>query len=406
MFSTRLTFPGAQGDTLSARLERPVGPARAAALFAHCFTCSKDLKAIRRISRSLVEEGIAVFAFDFTGLGESEGSFADTNFSSNIEDLEAAARFMESEIGAPALLVGHSLGGAAVLAAAHRLESVRAVATIGAPSDPAHLVTTLEEAAPELATASEAEITLAGRPFRIKRQLLDDLKEQRLIELVSTLGRPLMIFHSPVDETVSVDHAAVLYQAARHPKSFVSLDTADHLLLQKPEDAAFVGQVLAAWVKRYLPPLEDDAPHRDLLDAVVVESGPSGYATRIHAGRHHLWADEPVAVGGTDTGPNPYDLLLSALGACTTITLRMYADRKQWPLEGIRATLRHQKVHARDCEDCESETGYVDRIDRELTFLGPLDEAQRKRLLEIADKCPVHKTLHSEVVVDTREERA
>jgi len=406
MFSTRLTFPGAQGDTLSARLERPVGPARAAALFAHCFTCSKDLKAIRRISRSLVEEGIAVFAFDFTGLGESEGSFADTNFSSNIEDLEAAARFMESEIGAPALLVGHSLGGAAVLAAAHRLESVRAVATIGAPSDLAHLVTTLEEAAPELATASEAEITLAGRPFRIKRQLLDDLKEQRLIELVSTLGRPLMIFHSPVDETVSVDHAAVLYQAARHPKSFVSLDTADHLLLQKPEDAAFVGQVLAAWVKRYLPPLEDDAPHRDLLDAVVVESGPSGYATRIHAGRHHLWADEPVAVGGTDTGPNPYDLLLSALGACTTITLRMYADRKQWPLEGIRATLRHQKVHARDCEDCESETGYVDRIDRELTFLGPLDEAQRKRLLEIADKCPVHKTLHSEVVVDTREERA
>jgi len=406
MFSTRLTFPGAQGDTLSARLERPVGPARAAALFAHCFTCSKDLKAIRRISRSLVEEGIAVFAFDFTGLGESEGSFADTNFSSNIEDLEAAARFMESEIGAPALLVGHSLGGAAVLAVAHRLESVRAVATIGAPSDPAHLVTTLEEAAPELATASEAEITLAGRPFRIKRQLLDDLKEQRLIELVSTLGRPLMIFHSPVDETVSVDHAAVLYQAARHPKSFVSLDTADHLLLQKPEDAAFVGQVLAAWVKRYLPPLEDDAPHRDLLDAVVVESGPSGYATRIHAGRHHLWADEPVAVGGTDTGPNPYDLLLSALGACTTITLRMYADRKQWPLEGIRATLRHQKVHARDCEDCESETGYVDRIDQELTFLGPLDEAQRKRLLEIADKCPVHKTLHSEVVVDTREERA
>ena len=406
MSSTRLTFPGAHGDTLSARLERPVGPTRAAALFAHCFTCSKDLKAVRRISQSLVEEGIAVFAFDFTGLGESEGAFADTNFSSNIADLEAAARFMESEIGAPALLVGHSLGGAAVLAAAHRLESVRAVATIGAPSDPAHLVTTLEEAAPELATAGEAEVTLAGRPFRIKRQLLDDLKEQRLIELVSTLGRPLMIFHSPVDETVSVDHAAVLYQAARHPKSYVSLDTADHLLLQKPEDAALVGQVLAAWVKRYLPPLEDDAPHRDLLDVVVVEGGPNGYATRIHAGRHHLWADEPVAVGGTDTGPNPYDLLLSALGACTTITLRMYADRKQWPLEGIRATLKHQRVHARDCEDCESETGYVDLIDRELTFLGPLDETQRKRLLEIADKCPVHKTLHSEVVVTTREAKA
>jgi putative redox protein len=405
MSSTRLTFPGAHGDNLSARLERPVGPVRAAALFAHCFTCSKDLKAVRRISRALVEEGIAVFSFDFTGLGESAGEFADTNFSSNIEDLEAAARFMESEVGAPALLVGHSLGGAAVLAAAHRLENVVAVATIGAPSDPAHLVTTLERAAPELAAKDEAEVTLAGRSFRIKRQLLDDLKEQRLIKLVETLGRPLMIFHSPVDEVVSVDHAGVLYKAARHPKSYLSLDMADHLLLKNPDDAAFVGQVLAAWVKRYIPSLEADAPHRDLLDAVVVEGGPTGYDMLIHAGRHHLTADEPVTVGGTDTGPNPYDLLLSSLGACTTITLRMYADRKQWPLEGVRATLRHKKVHARDCEDCESEKGYVDRIDRELTFEGPLDEAQRKRLLEIADMCPVHKTLHSEVVVDTREVR-
>ncbi len=214
-----------------------------------------------------------------------------------------------------------------------------------------------------------------------------------------------MIFHSPVDEVVSVDHAGVLYKAARHPKSYLSLDMADHLLLKNPDDAAFVGQVLAAWVKRYIPPLEADAPHRDLLDAVVVEGGPTGYDMLIHAGRHHLTADEPLSVGGTDTGPNPYDLLLSAVGACTTITLRMYADRKQWPLEGIRATLRHKKVHARDCEDCESEKGYVDRIDRELTFEGPLDEAQRKRLLEIADMCPVHKTLHSEVVVDTREVR-
>ena len=400
MFSTRLTFSGAQGDALSARLERPVGPVRAAALFAHCFTCSKDLKAVRRISRSLVEEGIAVFSFDFTGLGESEGAFADTNFTSNVEDLEAAARFMESEVGAPALLVGHSLGGAAVLAAAHGLESVRAVATIGAPSDPAHLVTTLERAAPELTAAGEAEVKLAGRTFRIKRQLLDDLKEQRLIELVSTLGRPLMIFHSPVDETVSVDHAAVLYKAARHPKSYVSLDMADHLLLKDPADAALVGKILAAWVERYLPAAQS---HEDAEGAVVVETGPSGYATQVHAGHHHLSADEPVSVGGTDTGPSPYDLLMAALGACTTITLRMYANRKEWPLEGVRATLRHQKVHAKDCEECESETGYIDRIDRELEFLGPLDEDQRRRLLDIADKCPVHKTLHSEVVVDTRE---
>jgi alpha-beta hydrolase superfamily lysophospholipase len=264
MFSTRLTFPGARGDTLAARLERPVGPIRAAALFAHCFTCSKDFKAVRRISRALVEEGVAVFSFDFTGLGESEGAFADTNFSSNIDDLEAAARFMETEVGAPELLVGHSLGGAAVLAAAHRLERVRAVATIGAPSDPAHLVTTLKRAAPDLAAAGEAEVTLAGRQFRIKQQLLDDLKEQRLIELVATLGRPLMIFHSPVDETVSIEHAATLYQAARHPRSFVSLDGADHLLLRDPGDAAFVGKVLAAWVERYLPPVSSlDDPERE-----------------------------------------------------------------------------------------------------------------------------------------------
>ena len=286
-----------------------------------------------------------------------------------------------------------------MLAVAHRLESVRAVATIAAPSDPAHLVDTLERAAPELVEADEAKVTLAGRSFRIKRQLLDDLQEQRLVELVATLGRPLMIFHSPVDETVGIEHAATLYKAARHPRSFVSVDGADHLLLRDPGDAAFVAKVLAAWVERYLPAASS---HEDPEGVVVVETGPSGYDTQIHAGGHHLIADEPTSVGGTDTGATPYDFLLSALGACTTITLRMYADRKEWPLEAVRASLRHQKVHARDCEDCESTEGFVDRIDRDLELLGPLDEEQRARLLEIADKCPVHKTLESETVVTTR----
>lgn len=407
MPTERLTFTGAFGDTLVARLERPAGPIRAAVLFAHCFTCSKDLKAVRRIAAAMSEHGWAVLSFDFTGLGESEGDFADTNFSSNIDDLEAAARYMEGEIETPSLLVGHSLGGAAVVAAAHRLPLVKAVATIAAPSDPAHLVPTLERSAPGLASSDGAQALIAGRPFRIKRQLLEDLESQRLLDLVGSLNRPLLIFHSPIDEVVEVEHAAALYQAARHPKAFISIDGADHLLLKNPGDAVFVGNMLAAWASRYVdaagpdPTISEDSigPRQ-----VVVVGGSTGYAMDITAGIHHLSADEPAAVGGTDTGPNPYDLLLSSLGACTTITLRMYADRKQWPLQGVRARLSHKKVHAKDCEDCESTTGYVDRIDRALTFEGPLDDTQRRRLLEIAAKCPVHKTLHSEVVVDTREE--
>ena len=398
MASIRRTFTGALGDTLVARLDRPPGDVRATALFAHCFTCSKDFKAVRGISQALVEEGLAVLSFDFTGLGESQGEFSDTNFSSNIEDLVAAARFMESDVGAPTLLLGHSLGGTAALMAAHRIESVSAVATIGAPSDPAHLVTTLERAAPQLSAVDEVDVSLAGRSFRIKRQLLEDLQVHRVIDTVATLGRPLMIFHSPVDRTVGIEHAATLYQAARHPKSFVSLDGADHLLLENPADAEVIGKVLAAWIGRYLPPTRG---HDDTEGTVLVETG-AGYATRIHAGHHLFSADEPRSAGGTDTGATPYDLLVGALGACTTITLRMYADRKQWPLEAVSAVLRHRKVHARDCEDCESTTGFIDYIDRELRLVGPLEEDQRTRLLEIADKCPVHKTLHSEVVVKTK----
>ena len=409
MPSERLTFPGASGEMLAARFERPEGDLRATALFAHCFTCSKDLKAVRHISRALADRGIGVLAFDFTGLGESEGDFADTNFSSNLDDLEAAARFMGGGVGAPSLLVGHSLGGAAVLAVAHRLPSVRGVCTIAAPSDPGHLVPKLEQAAPGIASADEARAVIAGREFRIRRQLLDDLESHRLLDLVSSLGRPLLIFHSPVDRVVGIEHAAAIYRAARHPRSFISLDDADHLLLHDKRDGEFVGAMLATWATRYIAREAAEPAGADSTSAppgereVVVAGGPSGYAQQITVGRHHLTADEPVEVGGTDTGPNPYDLLLAALGACTTITLRMYADRKEWSLEGVRARLRHRKIHARDCENCESSSGYVDRIERELEFLGPLDDAQRKRLLEIADKCPVHRTLHSEVLVDTRE---
>jgi len=401
MISERLSFSGASGAQLVARLERPDDGQWATALFAHCFTCSKDLKAVRRISRSLVDEGVAVFTFDFTGLGESEGDFADTDFSSNLEDLEAACRHLGAILEAPSLLVGHSLGGAAVLTVAHRLPGVRAVATIGAPSDPAHLAGTLEQAAPQLATDAEVQVSLGGRPFRVRRQLLDDLRSQNLRDAIAGLGRPLLIFHSPTDRVVGIEHARAIYDAAKHPKSFISLDGADHLLLEHPEDAAYVGRTLGAWMTRYVGPAREPAvapeglPHGEVL----VEGGPAGFLNTVWAGAHQLVADEPENLGGTDRGPNSYEYLMAALGACTSMTLRMYADRKGWPLEGIRVRLAHGKIHAKDCGDCETKEGRIDRITRDIEVLGALDDAQRARLLEIADRCPVHRTLHAEVKV-------
>jgi len=400
MISETLTFPGAAGDRLVARLERPDDAHWATALFAHCFTCSKDLKAVRRISRALVDEGVAVFTFDFTGLGESDGDFADTNFSSNLDDLEAACRHLEAILEAPSLLLGHSLGGAAVLAVAERIPEVKAVATIGAPSDPAHLAATLERAAPQLTAEAEAQISLGGRPFRIRQQLLEDLRGQRLREVIANLSRPLLIFHSPIDDIVGIDHARKIYDAAKHPKSFISLDGADHLLLDNPEDAAFIGRTLGAWMARYVRPPEVAEPVAPLPHGeVLVEGGPSGFANTVWAGGHRLLADEPVKLGGTDSGPNPYEYLLGALGTCTSMTLRMYADRKGWPLENIRVRLAHAKIHAKDCGDCEATEGRIDRITRDIGVDGPLDDAQRARLLEIADRCPVHRTLHAEVKV-------
>lgn len=401
MISERLSFPGASGAQLVARLERPDDGHWATALVAHCFTCGKDLKAVRRISRSLVDEGVAVFSFDFTGLGESEGEFADTDFSSNLEDLEAACRQLATILEAPSLLVGHSLGGTAVLAVAHRLPEVRAVATIGAPSDPAHLADVLEQTAPGLASHAEAQISLGGRSFRVRRQLLEDLRTQNLRPAIAGLGRSLLIFHSPTDRVVGIEHARAIYDAAKHPKSFVSLDGADHLLLAHPEDAAFIGRILAAWMTRYVRPAESHAlapaglPHRE----VWVESEPAGFANTLWAGAHRLVADEPVNLGGTDRGPDPYEYLLAALGACTSMTLRMYADRKGWPLETIRVHLAHGKIHAKDCGDCETREGRIDRITQDIEVDGDLDDVQRARLLEIADRCPVHRTMHSEVKV-------
>jgi putative redox protein len=396
----RLELTGHSGATLAARLDRPIGRARATALFAHCFTCSKDLAAVSRIGRALAARGIALLRFDFTGLGHSEGEFASTNFSSNVEDLVRVAHALR-ERGTPAdLLIGHSLGGAAVLAAAARIEEARAIVTLGAPADPAHVKKLLASAEATIHAEGYAVVDLAGRKFTIRRQLLEDLEGQRLEQAVATLRRPLLVMHAPTDTTVGIENASRIFLAARHPKSFVSLDTADHLLTRR-EDATYAAEVIAAWASRFLP-AEEETLEAAAEEAVVRMAEPGRLAQDVAVGRHRLRADEPRNLGGDDTGPTPYGLLLSALGACTTMTLQLYAKRKQWPLEGVEVRLHHEKVHARDCEDCETRVGKIDRIDRELVIQGPLDDAQRTRLLEMADRCPVHRTLHAEVEVRTR----
>ncbi|HSF39560.1 MAG TPA: alpha/beta fold hydrolase [Thermoanaerobaculia bacterium] len=404
MKSEHLRFPGAHGYELAARLESPVTTPSAYALFAHCFTCSKDLKAAGWISRALVQRGIAVLRFDFTGVGESEGDFAGTDFSSNVEDLVAAADFLRREREAPSFLIGHSLGGCAVLPAAVQIPEVRAVATIAAPSDTEHLRNTLVRLSPELEARGEAEVDLGGgRPFRIRRELLDNLSEDHLKEVLGNLHRALLILHSPVDRIVGIENAQRLYLMAKHPKSFVSLDTADHLLTDE-RDARYAGDVIAVWAERYLEgvkPEVEQIPEVGRAGEVVVTSG-EGFVQEIVARKHRLVADEPVELGGTDQGPNPYDLLLAALGACTSMTLRLYANHKKLPLEGVRVRLRHAKIHAEDCAHCEEKTGKIDRIEREIEVLGPLSEEQRLRLLEIADKCPVHRTLESEIDIVNR----
>jgi uncharacterized OsmC-like protein/fermentation-respiration switch protein FrsA (DUF1100 family) len=397
----RFDFPNAAGEILAGRLERPSREPVAYALFAHCFTCGKDSLAAKRIAEALTARAIAVLRFDFTGLGSSDGEFANTQFSSNVADIVAAADHLRRTRRAPALLIGHSLGGAAVLAAAAAVPEARAVATIAAPADPGHVTGLFRDRIDAIRQGGEAHVEIGGRPFRIRREFLDDVAEQRLVERVKNLRKALLIFHSPADATVGIEDAGKIFAAAKHPKSFVSLADADHLLSRR-SDAIYVADVLAAWAARYF----DAAPAgastaAELRTVQVTETREGKFQQAITIGPHRLIADEPLAAGGLDSGPDPYGLLLAALGACTAMTVRLYAERKKVPLEHVSVTLAHGKVHAADCADCETREGMIDRIDRAIALEGPLDETQRAKLLEIADKCPVHRTLTSEVEIRT-----
>jgi uncharacterized OsmC-like protein/fermentation-respiration switch protein FrsA (DUF1100 family) len=398
--SESVNFTGALGDSLAARIDRPIGPTRGFALFAHCFTCSKDLAAARRIADGLAERGIAVMRFDFTGLGHSDGEFANTTFASNIEDLVAAADWMRDELEAPTILIGHSLGGAAVLAAAEQIPEAKGGATIGAPADPGHVVHNFGDRIAEIERDGEAEVVLGGRPFRVRKEFLDALKDRGLEATVGRLRRDLLIFHAPLDQTVGIENAGKLFAAARHPKSFVSLDQADHLLT-RIADAAYVAAVLSGWAERFLPTARPASIAVSEGEVAVIDAAEGIFPQWVAAGSHRLRADEPATVGGSDSGPAPYDFLLAALGACTNMTLKMYAERKGWQIDRLETRLRHDRVHAEDCADCETKEGMVDRIERRITIEGPLDADQRARLAGIADKCPVHRTLHNEITVVT-----
>jgi putative redox protein len=385
MPTENIRFPGRQGRSLTARLDTPAEAPRAYALFAHCFTCSKDSKAAAYVSQALAARGIATLRFDFSSL----------EFSSNLEDLLAAAEWLRAERQAPQILAGHSLGGAAVLAVAAKIPEVRAIATLGAPFDPSHVTHLVKD--PKEA-GDDLQVSIAGRQFRVAKNFFDDLAGQKAAETIAQLRKPLLVFHSPRDTVVDIENASKIFLAAKHPKSFVSLDRADHLLTQK-DDAQYAATVLAAWASRYLE--AEAAPGEGVQGVRVAEAGEGRFAQLVTLGKHRLRADEPVTVGGDDSGPGPYDLLLAGLGACTSMTVRMYAAQKKWPLERVTVDLKHDKVHATDCAECETREGKVDRIERVLTLEGDLDDAHRARLLEIANKCPVHRTLHSEVWVPT-----
>ena len=396
-----IQFPNAEGTMLSGALDMPANhrPSHYA-IFAHCFTCSKNLHTSRNISRALTAQGIAVLRFDFSGLGQSEGEFEDTNFSANLNDIEAAAQWLATHHKAPDLLVGHSLGGAAALIAASRIGSIQAVATIGAPAEPDHVTHLFGENLDELRANGIANVNIGGRPFPLKQQFVDDLTEHNLGDTLTAMRKAILLLHSPQDTIVGIHNAAALYERAHHSKSFVSLDGADHLLTDE-EDSMYAGTVIGTWAKRYLKQGETE-----IRDGVFVALQGDSYTSEVMIRQHQFLADEPKDLGGRDLGGTPYELVAAGLGACTAMTLKMYANRKDWNLESVEVEVSHNKIHAEECEHCEQETGKVDRFSRKIKVWGELDEQQVRRLNEIANKCPVHKTLETQSDIQTSTKKA
>ena len=401
----KFSFTGAQGQTLDGRLEKPLySKPRAAAVFAHCFTCTKQSHAATRIASALAEKGIAVLRFDFTGLGGSGGEFANAGFATNVDDLAAAAQALDAAGLVPELLIGHSLGGAAVIAAAEKVPQAKAVVTINAPFDTAHVFEHFGKGAlEEIEEHGEGDVVLAGREFRVARDFIEQGRNQPQGRRLADLDRALLVLHAPLDDTVDVENARAIYEAARHPKSFVALDGADHLLT-RPGSAEYAAGIVAAWASRYLTPAKPQS-EKALAGTVEVSTAGGKFAQWVRTAKHSFIADEPVSYGGSDDGPTPYDLLLAALGACTSMTIKMYADRKNIPLDHVRIELEHSRDHHQDCLDCEKDGPPLQAIDRAIELTGDLTDEQRARLLEIADRCPVHRTMEGELHIHTTEVR-
>jgi len=396
----KINFTNAEGQQLVGRLELPINQhPHNFAIFAHCFTCNKNLSAVKNITRELTSNGFGVLRFDFTGLGESEGNFENTNFSGNVDDLISASNYLKENHTAPTLLIGHSLGGAAVIFAASKIDSVKAIATIGAPSNPKHVKHLIQNSVEEIKATGKANVSIGGRPFTIKKQFLEDIETKSLPDVAKNLRKALLVLHSPQDTTVGIENAEEIYVAARHPKSFVTLDGADHLLMKK-EDSIYVGSVIATWAKRYI-----SIPKIDTIStthqAVASLDAEDGFTTQMTVGSHTMMADEPVSYGGNDFGPSPYEFVSAGLSACTAMTVQMYVKRKGWDLQNIEVHTSHTKVAKQIVENGEQKEIKVDTFNREIKLQGNLDDKQIQRMLQIADKCPVHKTLHSAIEVVT-----
>lgn len=402
MRNKKLEIKNSKGYKLNARLELPANQKPSYyAIFAHCFTCSSSLKAVRNISKTLTANGFGVVRFDFTGLGRSEGSFAESHIGANISDLNDVHSYMTKHYEAPSLLVGHSLGGAAAIIAGSMIGDIKAIATVGTPSSVEHTTRLFSHLPEEIVDKGEINVNIGGRPFVINKEFVDNFSKTNLLETVEKLRKPLLIMHGPFDRMVGIENAQELFVHAKHPKSFVSLDKADHLLTQE-EDSRYAGQVIGSWVKRYLAPKENrmlEPKGEQLVGHLDLEN--DNFTTSIQTAKHSLIADEPEKVGGDDFGPSPYELLNASLAACTAMTLKMYANRKKWDLKEVYVYLSHSKQHVSDMNDDQTNSSYLDVLTKKLSFEGDLTEEQKMRLKEIASRCPVHRTLEADIKIET-----